>query len=64
MVNDQFSTTQVSELMSLFSFESNKVEVAKLLYDKTVDKQNYGQLSANLNFDTSKEEFKKFMAGK
>ena len=64
VANDQFSTTQVSELMSLFSFESNKVEVAKLLYDKTVDKQNYDQLSANLNFDTSKEEFKKFMAGK
>ena len=64
VANDQFSTTQVSELMSLFSFESNKLEVVKLLYDKTVDKPNYSQLEINFNFDSSKADFRKFMDGK
>jgi len=64
VANDQFATTQVSELMSMFSFESNKLEVAKLLYDKTVDKQNYSQLAVYFNFDSSKQDFNKFMEGK
>jgi hypothetical protein len=64
MANDQFATDQVSQLMSLFSFESNKLEVAKLLYDKTVDKPNYSQLEVNFNFDASKADFRKFMEGK
>ena len=60
----QLSTDQVSQLMGLFSFESNKLEVAKMLYDHTVDKQNYSSLSANFNFDSNKEAFKKFLAGR
>jgi hypothetical protein len=59
-----FATSQVSVLMGLFAFDSNKLEVAKLLYDKTVDKQNYSRLASNFNFDARKEDFKKFMAGK
>ena len=61
---NQFTTSQVSALMGLFAFESNKLDVAKLLYDRTVDKQNYGRLASNFNFDARKEDFKKFMAGK
>ena len=60
----QLSTDQVSQIMQLFSFESNKLEVAKMLYDHTVDKQNYSSLSANFNFDSNKEAFKKFLAGR
>jgi hypothetical protein len=60
----QFATSQVSTLMTLFAFESNKFEVAKLLYNQTVDKQNYSRLAGNFNFDTRKEDFKKFMKGK
>jgi hypothetical protein len=59
-----FATSQVGILMNLFTFESNKLDVAKLLYTKTVDKQNYGRLASNFNFDARKEDFKKFMAGK
>lgn len=61
---NQFLTSQVSALMGLFAFESNKLDVAKLLYERTVDKQNYGRLASNFNFDARKEDFKKFMAGK
>jgi hypothetical protein len=61
---NQFATSQVSVLMNLFAFESNKLDVARLLYDKTVDKQNYSRLASNFNFDARKEDFKKFMVGK
>ena len=60
----QFTTAQVGVLMSLFAFESNKLDVAKLLYNSCVDKKNYGTLASNFNFDARKEDFRKFMQGK
>lgn len=62
--NVNFTTAQVGELMGLFSFESNKLEVAKMFYLFTVDRQNYPSLAANFTFDANKEEFKKFLDGK
>ncbi len=59
-----FATSQVSVLMNLFAFESNKLDVAKILYSSTVDKKNYSRLASNFNFDARKEDFRKFMAGK
>ncbi|MCW3124990.1 MAG: hypothetical protein JWO03_648 [Bacteroidetes bacterium] len=60
--NAQVATDQVRQLMNLFSFESNKLDVAKMLYDHTVDKQNYSKLTASFNFDANKEAFKKFVS--
>lgn len=59
-----FSTAQVGTLMNLFTFESNKLDVAKLMYAQTVDPANYINLTANFNFDASKQSFKDFMDGK
>lgn len=39
-----FRTMQVRELMQIFTLESDKLEIAKLAYRKTVDRQNYRQL--------------------
>jgi hypothetical protein len=64
MTGNDFSTDQVRQLMNLFSFESNKLAVAELLYDHTVDTKNYSTLSANFNFADNKEAFKKFLAGR
>ena len=58
------STDQVRQLMGLFSFESNKLDVAKMLYDHTVDKASYASLSGQFNFSAQQEAFKKFIAGK
>jgi len=55
------STIQVRELMILFSFEKNKLELAKYAYRKTVDKHNYYQVSEQLSFSSSREELAKFM---
>ena len=56
-----FTTQQVKELMLLFTFESNRLEVAKYAYRKTVDKHNYIQLNDALTFNSSKEDLARFI---
>lgn len=56
-----FTTQQVKELMQLFVFESNRVEVAKAAYNKTLDKHNYYQLNELLTFSSSKEELARYI---
>ena len=58
---NNFTTQQVKELMLLFTFENNKLEIAKYAYNKTVDKQNYFQVNEVLTFNSSKEELVKFV---
>lgn len=58
---NNFTTQQVKELMGLFTFENNKLEIAKYAYPKTVDKQNYYQVNEMLTFNSSKEELMKFV---
>jgi hypothetical protein len=59
-----FTTQQVKELMQLFSFESNKLEIAKYAYRKTADKQNYFQVEDGLVFKSSKDELARFVREK
>jgi len=58
-----FTTQQVKELMLLFTFENNRLEVAKYAYCKTADKQNYFQLTDALSFSSSKDELARFIRG-
>jgi Domain of unknown function (DUF4476) len=56
-----FTTQQVKELMQLFTFESNRVEVAKAAYNKVLDKHNYFQLNDLLTFSSSKEDLARYI---
>lgn len=56
-----FTTSQVKEIMNLFTFEDNKLEIAKYAYMKTVDRQNYYQLNDALTFQSSKDELARFI---
>ncbi|HEV7779724.1 MAG TPA: DUF4476 domain-containing protein [Chitinophagaceae bacterium] len=56
-----FSTSQVKDLMLLFSFESNRLEIAKAAYHKTIDKENYYQLNEALTFSSSKDDLARFI---
>jgi hypothetical protein len=47
--------------MLLFTFENNRLEVAKYAYRKTADKQNYYQLNDALTFSSTKEELARFI---
>jgi hypothetical protein len=51
-----FNTAQVKELIGVFFSESSKLELAKYMYDYTVDKSNYFVVNDALFFNSSKEE--------
>jgi Domain of unknown function (DUF4476) len=59
--NNNFTTQQVKDLMLLFTFENNRLEIAKSLYRMTVDKQKYYQLNEALTFSSSKDELARFI---
>ena len=56
-----FTAEQVKEMMLLFTFENNKLEIAKQAYSKTIDKQNYYCVSDGLSFRSSKDELARFI---
>ncbi len=51
-----FSTAQVRDLMSAFSFDDGKLDVAKYFYNRTIDRNNYYQLTDVLSFSSNKDE--------
>jgi len=58
---NNFTTQQVKELMLLFTFENNRLEVAKYAYRKTVDKEKYYQLNDAFTFSSSKDDLARFI---
>jgi hypothetical protein len=58
------STAQVKQLMSEFSFEENKLKVAKMCYAKTTDKGNYFVLNDAFSFSSSADELQQFLETK
>lgn len=58
---NDFTAMQVRELMLLFTFENNKLEIAKYAYRKAVDKNNFYLVSDALNFSSSKDELARFI---
>ncbi len=58
---NNFTTAQVIEMMELFTFENNKLEIAKYAYCKTTDQRNYYKVSGALTFNSSKDELARFL---
>lgn len=58
---NNFTTAQVEQILLLFSFENNKLELAKQAYTNTVDKKNYRNLFDVFSFNSSKRELEKYM---
>ena len=54
--SNYFTTGQLRQLLGLFNFESNKLELAKFGYDKVVDQSNYYALSDLFSFNSSRDE--------
>ena len=59
--SNYFTTAQLKQLLRVFNFESNKVQLAKLGYDKVVDQSNYYTLSDLFSFNSSKDELARCM---
>ncbi len=57
---NNFTSQQVKELMLLFTFENNRLEIAKYAYGKTVDKGNYFVVNDAFTFN-SKEKLNEYI---
>ena len=57
-----FTTSQVRELMHLFWFEGTKLDVAKLAYPKTIDRNNYYLVNNEFSFSGSVDELGNYIA--
>jgi hypothetical protein len=58
-----FSCEQVKELLLLFSFEEDKVLIAKKAFSNVVDPQNFNLIYTVFEFDSSKTEIKQHIDG-
>lgn len=61
MYNNHICTREVAELMSLLTFESNKLDLAKYAYQYVDDPQNYFRLYNEFTFDSSVNELSDFI---
>lgn len=61
--NNCFTSAQVRELLTLFDFESTKLEIAKFAYPRTYDRGNYFMVNDVFDFDSSRSELSKFTGG-
>jgi Domain of unknown function (DUF4476) len=59
--NSYFSTAQVRDLMRIYSFDDSKLDVAKYFYNRTIDRNNYYQLTDALSFTTNKDALLAFI---
>jgi hypothetical protein len=59
--SNHFSSAQILDLMSSFSFDSGKLKVAQLGYRNTIDKRNYFTLNNGLTFSSSKRKLNKYI---
>lgn len=62
LLRDNYLTTdQVASMLSIFSFDSNRLEVAKAAYRRTVDRERFYKVFDTFTFDNSVRELAAFM---
>lgn len=64
MQNAYLNTSQIKMLMKDISFDSSRIDIAKFLFDKCVDKPNYYKLAEMLSFSSSKTDLNNFVKSK
>ena len=62
--NNYLSSEQVRELMSFFTFETNKLEIAKYSYKKVCDPGNFFKVYDVFDFESSVTELKDYISKK
>ena len=56
-----FTSQQVKELLLLFTFEGNRLDLAKYAYKRTVDKENYYIVNDVFTFNNNKEKLSEYI---
>lgn len=59
-----FTTQQVKDIMSLFSFEGTKLDFAKYAYSYTIDQQNYFMVNDMFSFESSIGDLNQYIGGR
>lgn len=62
MSSSYFTTQQVNELVNLFSFSSDRLQVAKIAYTKTLDPENYFMVYESLQWNSSIQNLSNYIA--
>ncbi|TCZ67320.1 DUF4476 domain-containing protein [Flaviaesturariibacter aridisoli] len=55
LATNRVTAVQVKQLMQLFTFDNDRLELAKAAYPRTTDKNNYFQVNDAFEFSSSKE---------
>jgi len=58
---NNIEAAQVREMLQMFSFESNKLELAKYAYRNTVDKNNFYSVYDVFSFSSSRDELSRYI---
>ncbi|MDX9942833.1 MAG: DUF4476 domain-containing protein [Bacteroidales bacterium] len=61
IITNNVTSAQISELMGLFAFESNRLTLAKVAYTHTVDPQNYFLVHRAFRFSSSSRDLNRFI---
>jgi hypothetical protein len=61
MQNAFMTTTQIRQVIKLLNFDNTKLDLAKFLFDKCIDKQNYFNVADELQFSSSKSELNDYV---
>ena len=56
-----FTSQQVKDVLLLFTFENNRLDLAKYAYGKTVDKGNYFIVNDAFTFNSNKEKLNEYI---
>jgi hypothetical protein len=60
--NTNFTSMQVQALLKAMSFDDNRLEVAKMLYQKCVDRRNYYVVQEAFDFDSAKRKLDEYIS--
>lgn len=58
---NQMTSAQVKQMVQLFGFENNKLELAKSAYANTIDKRNYDVVLDVFTYSSSRTELERFI---
>lgn len=60
--NAWLTTSQITQIIDIFSFEDTRLQFAKQAYYKCVDPQNYFRIYNSLYFSSSKDDLSAFLS--
>lgn len=61
MKNAYMTTGQIKQVLKQLSFDATKLDLAKFLFDRCIDKQNYFNVADELQFSSSKAELNAYV---